>query len=121
MYSRTRDSRGLNIPEYQSGSAQNVRYETVSIPSSSQVAFSGYSLFDFKEKSCLINEVILQFKVNSLSAGPISRNYPNFNPAFHWFSRIEVVQNNQILDTIYPHSNFLQHQLFITDEERQNK
>ena len=119
MYSRTRDSRGLNIPEYQSGSAQNVRYETVSIPSSSQVAFSGYSLFDFKEKSCLINEVILQFKVNSLSAGPISRNYPNFNPAFHWFSRIEVVQHNQILDTIYPHSNFLQHQLFITDEERQ--
>ena len=30
----------------------------------------------------------------------------------------EVVQHNQILDTIYPHSNFLQHQLFITDEER---
>ena len=48
MYSRTRDSRGLNIPEYQSGSAQNVKYETVSIPSTSQVAFNGYSLFDFK-------------------------------------------------------------------------
>lgn len=29
-----------------------------------------------------------------------------------------MVQNNQILDTIYPHSNFLQHQLFTTDEER---
>ena len=117
-YSRRKDARGLNIPEYQSGSAQNVRYETVSIPSTSQVAFGGYSLFDFKEKSCLINEVILQFKVNSLSAGPTRRNYPNFNPAFHWFQRIEVVQHNQILDTIYPHSNFLQHQLFITDEER---
>ena len=58
-YSRTRDSRGLNIPEYQSGSSQNVKYETVIIPSTSQVAFGGYSLFDFKEKSCLINEVIL--------------------------------------------------------------
>ena len=41
MYSRTRDSRGLNIPEYQSGSAQNVKYETVIIPSTSQVAFGG--------------------------------------------------------------------------------
>ena len=117
-YSRTRDSRGLNIPEYQSGSSQNVKYETVIIPSTSQVAFGGYSLFDFKEKSCLINEVILQFKVNSLSAGPEEYYYPNFTPAFHWFQRIEVVQNNQILDTIYPHSNFLQHQLFTTDEER---
>ena len=46
-YSRRKDARGLNIPEYQSGSAQNVRYETVSIPSTSQVAFGGYSLFDF--------------------------------------------------------------------------
>lgn len=46
-YSRTRDSRGLNIPEYQSGSSQNVKYETVIIPSTSQVAFGGYSLFDF--------------------------------------------------------------------------
>ena len=117
-YSRTRDSRGLNIPEYQMGSAQNVKDETVIIPSTSQVAFGGYSIFDFKEKSCLINEVILQFKVNSLSAGPEEYFYPNFTPAFHWFQRIEVVQNNQILDTIYPHSNFLQHQLFVTDEER---
>jgi hypothetical protein len=117
-YSRTRDSRGLNIPEYQMGSAQNVKYETVIIPSTSQVAFGGYSIFDFKEKSCLINEVILQFKVNTLDGGPEEYYYPNFTPAFHWFSRIEVVQNNQILDTIYPHSNFLQHQLFVTDEER---
>jgi hypothetical protein len=117
-YSRTRDSRGLNIPEYQSGSSQNVKYETVIIPSTSQVAFGAYSIFDFKEKSCLINEVILQFKVNSLQAGPKSGYFPCFTPAFNWFSRIEVVQNNQILDTIYPHSNFLQHQLFVTDEER---
>jgi len=36
-----------------------VKYETVIIPSTSQVAFGAYSIFDFKEKSCLINEVIL--------------------------------------------------------------
>ncbi len=53
-YSRTRDSRGLNIPEYQNSNVQNVKYETVIIPSTSQVAFGGYSIFDFKDKALFI-------------------------------------------------------------------
>jgi hypothetical protein len=61
-FSRIRDSRGLNIPEYQHSSfAENVRHETVIIPSTSQVAFGSYSIFDFKEKACLLNDIVLQF------------------------------------------------------------
>ena len=44
-YSRTRDYRGLNIPEYQNSNVQNVKYETVIIPSTSQVAFGGLYYF----------------------------------------------------------------------------
>jgi len=119
-YSRTRDYRGLNIPEYQNSNVQNVKYETVIIPSTSQVAFGGYSIFDFKDKACLLNDVVLQFQVTNLSAGPTNDEYsvPRLTPAFNWFTRIEVVQNNQIIDTVYPQSNFLQHQLFLIDEER---
>ena len=31
-FSRSRDSRGLNIPDYQNTSVQNVKFETVIIP-----------------------------------------------------------------------------------------
>jgi hypothetical protein len=119
-YSRTRDSRGLNVPDYQYANTQNVKYETVIIPSTSQVAFGGYSIFDFKDKACLLNDIILQFQVTNLNAGPSEPevSVPRMTSAFNWFTRIEIVQNNQIIDTIYPQSNFLQHQLFLIDEER---
>jgi hypothetical protein len=44
--------------------------------------------------------------------------YPRMIPCFGWFTRIEIVQNNNIIDTIYPISNFLKHQMFTSDEER---
>lgn len=120
-YSRSRDLRGLNIPDYQNSQLQNVKYETVLVPSTSQVAFGGYSIFDFKEKACLINDIVLQFQVTNLSAGTANPSYsvPRMIPCFNWFTRIEIVQNNQILETLYPQSNFLLHQMFLIDEERQ--
>ena len=63
-YSRTRDSRGLNIPEYQSGSSQNVKYETVIIPSTSQVAFGGYNLLTCNNDW---NELIQSLLVSDIS------------------------------------------------------
>ena len=120
-YSRSRDQKGLNIPDYQNSQIQNVKHETVIVPSTSQVAFGAYSIFDFKEKACLINDIVLQFQVTNLSAGPANPNFsvPRLMPCFNWFTRIEIVQNNQILETIYPQANFLLHQMFLIDEERQ--
>ena len=49
-FSRIRNSRGLNIPEYQHSSfAENVRNETVIVPPTSSVAFGGFTTFDFRE------------------------------------------------------------------------
>ena len=48
-FSRIRDPQNLNIPEYQHSHQMNIKHETVIIPSTSQVAFGAYSIFDFKE------------------------------------------------------------------------
>jgi len=125
-FPRTTDNQGLNIPDYQySNFVTNVKNETVIIPSTSQVSFDGYSTFDFREKSLLLNDIVLQFNVSNVTGGtskttpgPDPNLFPRLIPAWAWFSRIEIVQNNNIIDTIYPISNFLQHQCFVTDEER---
>jgi hypothetical protein len=127
-YSRVIDAKGLNIPEFQYSSfAENVKNEHVIVPSTSQVAFGGYSTFDFREKSCLLNDIVLQFQLQNPTNGTNNPNpntaidadmYPRMIPCFGWFTRIEIVQNNNIIDTIYPISNFLKHQMFTSDEER---
>ena len=67
-FSRIRDSRGLNILEYQHSSfAENVKHETVLIPSTSKLAFGAYSIFDFKEKACLLKDIVLQFQLSNLN------------------------------------------------------
>ena len=120
-YPRTFDSSGLHVPEYQYVNiASNVKQETVIIPSTSQVSFGAYSTFDFREKSLLLNDLVLQFQVMNLSCGTqvAANNLPRLYPCFNWFTRIEIVQNNQVIDTIYPQANFLLHQCFLADEDR---
>ena len=127
-FQRVIDSKGLNVPEYQYSSfAENVKNECIVIPSTSQVAFGSYSVFDFREKSCLLNDIVLQFQLQNPTGGTTIPNsatqtdpnmFPRMMPCWSWFTRIEIVQNNNIIDTIYPISNFLQHQMFTSDEER---
>ena len=122
-FSRIRDPQNLNIPEYQHSHQMNIKHETVIIPSTSQVAFGAYSIFDFKEKACLLNDIVLQFQVSNLNIVSNSTDVafasPRLTPCWNWFTRIEIVQNNQIIDTIYPQSNFLLHQCFLSNEEHQ--
>ena len=41
-----------------------------------------------------------------------------YTSAYSWFNRIEIVINNQVIDTIYPHQQFLLNNLFNFDEDR---
>ena len=114
-FPRVIDTKGLNIPEYQYSSiAENVRHETVIIPSTSQVAFGAYSIFDFKEKACLLNDIVLQFQVSNLnitsSTTDLQYTSPRLTPCWNWFTRIEIVQNNQIIDFL----NFLSNDAALT-------
>ena len=97
MASRTITSEGLNLPTHQvtSFGSDEIRHETIIIPSTSQVAFGSYYVFDFKEKGLLLHDVALNFNVSAISGltGSVA-NYPNFVPSFFWFTRIEIVINN---------------------------
>jgi len=127
-YQRVIDNNGLNIPEFQYSSfASNVKNETVIVPPTSSVAFGGFTTFDFREKSLLLNDLVLQFQITNPSGGNLggwsnfSANatyFPKIQPCWNWFTRIEIVQNNNIIETIYPIENFLHHQCFTSDEER---
>ena len=110
-YSRSRDQKGLNIPDYQNSQIQNVKHETVIVPSTSQVAFGAYSIFDFKEKALSLHNIAIQFNVSALTGmtGGTSKRYTT---AFNWFSRIEIVINNQVIDTVYPHQQFFLNNIF---------
>ena len=116
---------GLNIPSHQASvEVANVKHEYITVPSTSQVSFGAYSVFDFREKSCLLHELILRFDVPGLnfrSAKDISGNptflftggddYPRLSPAYFFFQRIEIVMNNNIIDTIYGREQFIKNQL----------
>ena len=41
-----------------------------------------------------------------------------YTSAYSWFTRIEIVQNNQVIETIYPEAQFLLNNLFHYEEDR---
>ena len=126
---------GLNIPSHQASvEVSNVKHEYITVPSTSQVSFGAYSVFDFREKACLLNELILRFDVPGIISSSIDTTgtkedlrdgwirfksmFPRLSPAYFFFSRIELVMNNNIIDTIYGVEQFIKNQLFISDEKR---
>ena len=116
----SKEMRGLNISNNQhSNVPRNLRHEILTIPSTSQFAFGGYGILDFKEKNVRVHELILAFNTSAVSGltGSVI-NYPNLNPAFHWFTRIELCLNNVVVDTLYPDAQFILNQLFYDDEDR---
>ena len=59
---------GLNIPSHQASvEVANVKHEYITVPSTSQVSFGANSVFNFREKSCLLHELILRFDVPGLN------------------------------------------------------
>ena len=97
------NNQGLNIPASQHTSIPSgLKHETVIIPSTSQPSWGSYFVFDFKEKALSLHNIAIQFNVSALTGmtGGTSKRYTT---AFNWFSRIEIVINNQVIDTVYPH------------------
>ena len=112
------NNQGLNIPASQHTSIPSgLKHETVIIPSTSQPSWGSYFVFDFKEKALSLHNIAIQFNVSALTGltGGTSKRYTT---AFNWFSRIEIVINNQVIDTVYPHQQFFLNNLFNNDEKR---
>lgn len=107
---------GLNLPVGQAISIPvGVKHETLIIPSSSTPSFSGFFTIDIRQKNILLNNITLQFNVSPISGTNVT-GY--FNPAHYFFQRIEVIQNSNVIDTIYGNQQFLLDQLLYFDEQR---
>ena len=118
MPPRTISSQGLNIPAAQNTIIPSgLKHETVIIPSTSAPSWGGYFVFDFKEKALSLHNLAIQFNVSALT-GMTGGTSLRYTSAYSWFNRIEIVINNQVIDTIYPHQQFLLNNLFNYDEER---
>ena len=112
------NNQGLNIPASQHTSIPSgLKHETVIIPSTSQPSWGSYFVFDFKEKALSLHNIAIQFNVSALT-GMSGGNSLRYTTAFAWFSRIEIVINNQVIDTIYPHQQFILNNLFNNDEKK---
>lgn len=113
---------GKFVPTHQYSDMPQMRHETVIIPSTSAPAWGGYFIFDIREKNVRIHDLCLQFNASALTGYTVATGAPTFlqryTPAVFWFTRIEIVQNNNVIDTIYPNQQFLMQQLFNSDERR---
>jgi len=115
------NSKGLNVNHHQSHEIPHMRNETLLIPSTSQPNFGSYFIFDLKEKGCLLHDLGIEFITGPITGQTLNTTTltPRFNPAIFWFTRIEIVINSQVIDTIYPLNQFVHHQLFNDDVKRQ--
>lgn len=115
-------SNGKMVPSYQYTNMPRMKHESVIIPSTSAPSWGGYFVFDVREKNARIHDLILQFNVSALTGYTVATGSPTYlqryTPACFWFTRIELVQNNNVIDTIYPDEQFYLQQLFNPDERR---
>jgi hypothetical protein len=100
---------------------EKMKPETVIIPNDGTTNFGSYFTISFKEKGLKLIGMQLQWNVSAISGITVSggsTTYPNFNPAWFFFTRIEVLLGTNIIDTIFPNQQFLMNQLFKPDESR---
>jgi hypothetical protein len=96
-----------------------LKTEVCIIPSTSAPGYGSYFVIDIKEKNILLHNIVLQFNINQITGltGSVA-NFPHFNPMFYAFTRIEIVMNGTVLDTIYGNQQFIMNQLFWSDQDR---
>jgi len=115
---RVINHQGLNIPASQDTHVpHHLKHEIVVVPSTSSPAWGSYFVFDFKEKALTLHKIAIQFNVSPIT-GLTSTTDVRYTSAYGWFTRIEIVQNNQVIDTIYPDAQFILNNVFHYDEDR---
>jgi len=118
LSNRLTDHRGLHLSKAQHTSIpEGLKHEYVIIPSTSAPSWGGYFVIDIREKHCNLHDVVLQFNATALTYSTSTSN-PRYTPACFWPLRIEFVQNNNVIDTVYSNEQFICTQLFNFDEQR---
>ena len=118
LSNRLTDHRGLHLSKTQHTSIpEGLKHEYVIIPSTSAPSWGGYFVIDIREKNCNLHDVVLQFNATALTYTTTTVT-PRYTPAVFWPLRIEFVQNNNVIDTVYSNEQFICTQLFNFDEQR---
>ena len=106
----------FNLPSSQALSLNpNIRHETLIVPASSIPAFGSYFTVDIRERNMLNHNITLQFVTSPV----VGTNLVGcFNPAWFWFTRVEVVQGSDVVDTYYNTQQFVLNQMLEYDEDR---
>ena len=111
-------STGLNLSRVQSSKIpKGLRSELLILPSTSVPTFGSAFICDIKEKNILLQDVVLAINtsaITGLSGGTGLR----WSPAQFWTLRIEIVQNNVTVDTLYGLQQHISNQLLFFDEDR---
>ena len=104
---------GHNVAHSQHINVPHMKHESIIIPSTSAPSWGRYFVIDFRERNFILHDITLQFNVSALT-GYTSTNttFPRYTPAYFWFSRIEIVQNNNVIDTVYANQQFITNQSF---------
>ena len=111
-------SSGLNLSATQSTSIpKGLRNEILIIPSTSTPTFGSAFICDIKEKNILLTDLLVQLNVSAIT-GLTGGTGLRWSPAHFFFTRIEVVQNNVVVDTLYGLQQHISNQLFFFDEDR---
>lgn len=113
---------GLLLPAHQAVfHPTGLKHEVSLVPSTSQPNWGGYYILDLKEKNISLDNVSIVLNVSPLTLadnGNLGDWLPAFINIYGWFSRIEFVQNNIIIDTYYPSQQFILNQIIHDDKER---
>ena len=113
------NKQGLNVQASQHINIPHMKHESIIVPSTSAPSWGGYFVIDFRERNCILHDLVLQFNVSALTGYTgTNATSPRYTPAFFWFTRIEIVQNNNVIDTVYANQQFLMNQLYSNDEQR---
>ena len=111
-------STGLNLSRVQSAKIpRGLRSEVLIIPSTSVPTFGSAFVFDIKEKNILLNDLVIALNLSAIT-GLSGGTGLRWSPASFFFTRIEVVQNNVTVDTLYGLQQHITNQLFFYDEDR---
>lgn len=106
-------STGMSVTNNQSeGVPSGLITEIIQIPSVSQCQFGSLFVIDIKETNILLNNITLAFSTTAGVTGLTGATTTALSPFVYAFSRIELVVNNIVIDSIYGNQqHIIQNQL----------
>ena len=107
---------GYSIPSFQhNDNYDDSRVEYIVSNSSQIPSFGGSQIvIDYKEYGTQILQQWLFINVSALTG----LTGGMFTPAQFFYNNIQILQNGNVIETLYPEDQFLQQQLFLTDYDR---